>query len=126
MARPNNTLRRCIYGEKSKSTPNDNQQSLVYQYTCECGKVYFGKTKRRLTDRIAEHRRLITTRKIGICELADHILNSGHGFEPSRFKAIDSSHSDYGLWIREGYYIQKGGNHVLNKSESRLAFGWFT
>ena len=29
--------------------------TFVHKYTCDCGQVYIGETKRRLTVRVAEH-----------------------------------------------------------------------
>ena len=95
----------------SSCTPPENRtllsSDLVYKYTCSCGQVYIGETKRRLAVRVAEHAKPKTP-------LMEHINGcEGAEFSPTNFSIVarglrgrESRKRYESIWIR--YYDRRG------------------
>ena len=80
---------------------------VVYKYTCSCGQVYIGETKRRLAVRISEHSKPKTP-------LMEHIKScDGSDFSPTKFSIVarglrgrESRKRYESIYIR--YYDRRG------------------
>lgn len=60
-----------------RSFANCNTCYVVYKLECECGHFYIGRTKRRLKDRLAEHKRAIRKNDPQY-PMAIHFNTAGH------------------------------------------------
>ena len=56
---------------------NCNSTFVVYRLECECGAFYIGRTKRRMRDRLAEHKYAIRTQNPNY-PMAEHYRVAGH------------------------------------------------
>ena len=95
----------------SSCNPVENRalfsSDVVYKYTCSCGQVYIGETKRRLAVRIKEHSKPKTP-------LMEHITNCpGSTFLSTNFSIVarglrgrESRKRYESIWIR--YYDRRG------------------
>ena len=103
-------LRNLLPRYSSCSPPENKVQFLcdvVYKYTCPCGQVYIGETKRRLAVRIKEHSKPKTP-------LMEHIKGcKGSDFSPTKFSIVarglrgrESRKRYESIWIR--YYDRRG------------------
>ena len=49
------TTKTLIRSQVKDRSPTHQQNLVIYQFTCRCGDLYVGRTKRRLEDRVEEH-----------------------------------------------------------------------
>ena len=113
------TRLRDLLPRYSSCTPPENKilfsSDVVYKYTCPCGQVYIGETKRRLAVRIVEHSKPKTP-------LMQHIKScDGSDFSPTNFSIVarglrgrESRKRYESIWIR--YYDRRG--QAFNVCES--------
>ena len=103
-------LRNLLPRYSSCSAPENKIRfscDVVYKYTCPCGQVYIGETKRRLAVRIKEHSKPKTP-------LMEHIKGcKGSDFSPTNFSIVarglrgrESRKRYESIWIR--YYDRRG------------------
>ena len=71
---------------KIKDFANCSSCFVVYKLTCPCGYFYVGRTKRRLKDRLGEHKTAIRTKNPNY-PMAVHYDAANHG-DPSSLKAM--------------------------------------
>ena len=97
-----------------KSYANCNTTYVVYRLECVCGCFYIGRTKRRLRDRLAEHKYAIKTQNPNY-PMAVHCKSPGHS-NPNSLRAmvveVVQSHARGGdrlkrLLQRETFWIDK-------------------
>ena len=105
------TRLRDLLPRYSSCTPPESRTLLssdvVYKYTCSCGQVYIGETKRRLAVRISEHSKPKTP-------LMEHIKScDGSDFSPTKFSIVarglrgrESRKRYESIYIR--YYDRRG------------------
>lgn len=62
---------------KCRSFANCNTMFVVYRLDCSCGCFYIGRTKRKLKERVAEHKYAIRTQNLDY-PMAKHFKNVGH------------------------------------------------
>ena len=95
---------------------------LVYKYTCTCGQVYIGETKRRLAIRISEHSKPKSP-------MMEHITNcEGAQFTDNNFSIVarglrgrESRKRYESLWIR--YYDRRSlAFNVCERSRELIIF----
>ena len=92
----------------------------IYQFTCDCGDSYIGRTDRCLSSRIKEHlpqwvQRTIengpqaeVTHKQPASSIARHLLTTGHRIDPNRsFKILLSHHNPNFLRFAEAVAISR-------------------
>ena len=49
------TTNKAFSGRQKDVLPTTSQSSIVYKFTCRCGRAYVGKTSQRLSERIKQH-----------------------------------------------------------------------
>ena len=75
--KPGKNLRNFLVRPKHKREKDQNS-GLVYQYECECGKVYVGETCRTIRNREKEHRRAIKNFDEDHSGISKQVLETGH------------------------------------------------
>lgn len=67
--------------------PDNEKNNVIYEINCECGKAYLGQTKRKLKERVEEHKKYVMTNspKSG---LAQHCIEENHLFELNTPKIV--------------------------------------
>ena len=87
---------------------------MVYQYECECGKIYIGETCRSVRTREMEHKRAIRNMDENHSGISKHVLETAHriAWEGVKILAYESD------WkkrkIKEGIFIDKAKDTALN------------
>lgn len=71
---------------KCKGHATCNTTYVVYRLECECGCFYIGRTKRKLKERLAEHKYAIRTNNMNY-PMAKHYQQTGHS-SPNSLKAF--------------------------------------
>ncbi|KAK7879644.1 hypothetical protein WMY93_033648 [Mugilogobius chulae] len=72
-----------------KGYANCNTTFVVYKLECECGCFYIGRTKRRLKDRVSEHKRAIRNQDQQY-PMAVHFQTAGHNINTLRVMVIET------------------------------------
>ena len=76
--KPSTSLRRLFSSPKDRP-PDMDLSSVVYKIPCaKCSACYIGQTKRRLSQRIAEHKRAVRQADFNSSALAEHMWNMNH------------------------------------------------
>jgi len=102
---------------KDKVDKNE-KTGVVYKFNCNsCDSCYVGETKRKLLDRIKEHKK--PSKKIESVINKDYQTNPGHSFDFDKTKILDQESSFSKRRISEMIYI-KSSNNTLNKKEDTL------
>ena len=111
--KPGTNLKNILVKPKDKREKCQNA-GLVYQYECECKRVYIGETCRSIKAREAEHKRAIRNMDENHSGISKHVLDTGHciAWEGVKILAFETD------WkkrkIKEGIYIEKARGNVLN------------
>ena len=93
---------------------NCNTTHVVYRLECSCGCFYIGLTKRRLRDRVAEHRYAIRSANMNY-PMAKHFIEAQHGSDTTlRVSGIEVISSD-----------TRGGDRI-KRLKQREAFWIYT
>ncbi|CAH8587573.1 unnamed protein product [Schistosoma rodhaini] len=100
--------------------PIQSKSHCIYQFTCNCGESYLGRTDRRLEDRIGEHipRWLIKSMihppspssqdrsRNPASSIAKHLMMSGHQIDPkSAFRVVTCHQNPHTLKLLEAILI---------------------
>ena len=111
--KPSRNLKSMLVKPKDKRETGQSA-GLVYQYECECKKVYIGETCRSIKARETEHRRAIRNMDENHSGISKHVLETGHciAWEGVKILAFETD------WkkrkIKEGIYIERAKGNVLN------------
>ena len=80
---------------------------VVYQYQCQCGKIYVGETGRTLGTREMDHRRAISKGNADHSGISKHVLETGHEIAWDEVRIVCYESNWHKRKIKEGYYISK-------------------
>ena len=105
-----------ILSHPKDTVPMGEKTGVIYKVACSgCPKVYIGETKRRLNDRITEHKEACT--KISLHEksaLGEHKYNSDHEPNWASIQIIDSQEHDQKRRVLESLHIRE--NNTINRN----------
>ena len=87
---------------------------LVYQYECECKKVYIGETGRSIKSREMEHKRAIRNMDENHSGLSKHVIETGHRVVWEEVKILTYETDWKKRKIKEGIFIDRANDKVLN------------
>ena len=82
--------------------PLDQQSMVVYQIPCSCGKVYIGKTIRRLETRLKEHKEAWRTDDLAVAEHGGQNSMPSSGEKP----VLDHTRGNKELLLKEALHIR--------------------
>ena len=136
---------RCVFSTKTilpptpkESLPAFSSSCVVYDFNCECGSRYVGRTSQRLSDRIKQHvpnairQKPIPTRKQPKRQCAStttvncdssigrHLLSNktcAEAYNESRFRILSKCRSSYNLKIKEAVYIKLNNPNLCKQKE---------
>lgn len=99
-------------------SPKDKREKcqnsgLVYQYECECGKVYVGETCRTIRTREKEHKRAIRNLDENHSGISKHVIESGHSIAWAEVKILAFETDWKRRKIKEGIFIAKTRSDML-------------
>lgn len=98
-----NILSKIINSHKDR-TPKELKNNVVYKIKCSnCDATYVGQTKRKLTTRINEHKKIKPSSNNVV---ANHALDYNHKYEWDDIEILDTEQSYYKRLISEVTYIQ--------------------
>ena len=100
--------------------PMMNKSNVVYKVECaDCDATYVGETKRRLENRIAEHRKAVERGDSNASAIAEHAWAADHrvAWESTTILSVDSGH--YSRLAREAIHIRKQ-KKALNRDLGQL------
>ena len=80
---------------------------LVYQYECECKKVYIGESGRSLKTRESEHKRAIRNGDENHSGISKHVLETGHSIMWEKVKILAYEANWRKRKIKAGIFIAK-------------------
>ena len=113
--RAGKTLRSLLTRVKD-ALPVEKQSVVVYQTSCSCGKVYTGKTIRRLETRIKEHKDACNQQQIEKSAVAEHAWEEDHPNEWSGTSIMEHARGYKELLMKEALLIQTAkSNRIFNK-----------
>ena len=87
---------------------------LVYQYECECGKIYIGETCRSIETREKEHKRAIRNMDENHSGLSKHVIETGHSVVWEEVKILAFEKDWKKRKIKEGIFIDRAKESLLN------------
>ncbi|GAB0097312.1 uncharacterized protein DMENIID0001_129450 [Sergentomyia squamirostris] len=117
-----NQVRNLHTNMKDKIDPLLDSE-LVYSIPCECGRVYVGKTKQRLRDRVGQHRRSVNPKNIVIIKkeetaLTTHSREHKHEFQFEDVGVLDRCTGNDGkLKFLESMHIYLTKHKNVNKHQ---------
>ena len=110
--KPGKNLRNLLVKPKDRREKTSNA-GLVYQYECECKKVYVGETGRSLKTRENEHKRAIRNGDENHSGISKHVLETGHRIIWEGVKILAYETNWRKRKIKEGIFIAKTSNEIL-------------
>ena len=78
---------------------------VVYQISCDCGRVYIGKTIRRLETRLKEHKEAHRKADTETSAVAEHSWNTQHAIQWGETTILDQARRTKELKIKEALHI---------------------
>ena len=124
--KPGKNLRNMLVRPKNQREKTSNA-GLVYQYECECKKVYIGESGRSLKTRESEHKRAIRNGDENHSGISKHVLETGHSIMWEKVKILAYEANWRKRKIKEGIFIAKtncrrSAKHKTGRSnEQRLS-----
>ena len=100
------------------------QDGVVYIISCECSKVYIGKTGRPMQDRINEHDRDIRLAHTQTSTVLEHAHNTGHHPLWNEVKFIDCDPHCYTCSVKEVIHIRLHPNNINRDSGIEIPEAW--
>ena len=102
-----------LFSKTKDKIPAEDESQVVYKVPCECNKVYFGQTARRVKQRINEHRRDVDIKstKTGLCQ---HSTESNHRIKWDELKIVDREPNDEKRCFLEMSHILREGDNSMN------------
>ena len=110
--KPGRNLKNMLVSPKDKREKCQNS-GLVYQYECECGKVYVGETCRTIRTREKEHKRAIRNLDENHSGISKHVIESGHSIAWAEVKILAFETDWKRRKIKEGIFIAKTRSDML-------------
>ena len=104
--KPGKNLRNMLVRPKDQREKTSNA-GLVYQYECECKKVYIGESGRSLKTRESEHKRAIRNGDENHSGISKHVLETGHSIMWEKVKILAYEANWRKRKIKEGIFIAK-------------------
>ena len=89
--------------------PLEKQATVVYRIPCSCGKVYIGKTIRRMESRLKEHKDACSRGQLEKSAIAEHAWRHDHRIEWDDAAVIDRASRNKEL-LREGSAAHSDGS----------------
>lgn len=111
--KPGRNLRNMLVKPKDKREKSQST-GLIYQYECECKKVYIGETCRSIRAREKEHKRAIKNMDENHSGISKHVIETGHCIAWDEVKILAFEADWKKRKIKEGIYIEKARGNVLN------------
>lgn len=114
----NNKL--CNYLGSTKDKTNDLDKSGIYAVKCnDCGKEYFGQTKRSIKKRFNDHLACIRLNQPSRSAVAAHVIKETHNVSVDNVRVLKQVRNEMQLDAYESFYIQKG-NNLLNQDNGNI------
>ena len=110
--KPGRNLKNVLVRPKDQREKDQNS-GLVYQYECECGKVYVWETCRTIRTREREHKRAIRNLDADHSGISKHVLETGHTIVWDGVKILTYERDWKKRKIKEGISIAKTRNDML-------------
>ena len=111
--KPGKNLRNLLVNAKDKRD-KFHSAGLVYQYECQCKKVYIGETCRSIKTREMEHKRAIRNMDENHSGISKHVIETGHCIAWDEVKILAFEGDWRKRKIKEGIFIEKARGNVLN------------
>ena len=86
--------------------PVNKQSMVVYQILCSCGKVYIGKTIRRLETRLKEHHDACSKGQLEKSAVAEHAWAQDHTIRWGDTSVLDHTRRHRELLLKEALHIR--------------------
>ena len=108
--------------------PLEQQSMVVYQIPCSCGKVYIGKTIRRLETRLKEHKDACCKGATDKSAVAEHAWTQQHSIEWKETTVLDHARRNRELLLKEALHIRMAaeGSHFNRDEGVELHECWLT
>ena len=88
----------------------------------ECSSIYIGQTKRRLKDRIKEHKDIKSVvAGVGVSGVDDHVLNTSHSIDWDNVTILDGESNKLAREIKESIWIRKCNPELNRKGGFELS-----
>ena len=106
---------------KPKDLVPDLQRSgVVYKIHCaNCPKVYIGQTKRRLSQRLTEHKRAVKVADFNSSALAEHAWCASHPVDWENTRVLSNCSDYHSRLVQEAIFI-RSTSHTLNRDNGTL------
>jgi len=99
----------------------DSNKNVVYKLSCKnCDATYIGQTKRRLSTRVAEHRKDINKKTPNHSVITNHRLEFHHDFDWDNPSILDRENKYYKRLISEMINIKTQKNAINLQSDTEL------
>ena len=86
--------------------PQGKQSRDVCKIPCSCGKVYIGKTDRRLHTRLQEHQKACWEGSIALSAVAEHAYQHQHPIQWEETSIVDHTRGHRELLLKEAIHIR--------------------
>ena len=117
--KPSTSLRRLFSSPKDRP-PDMDLSSVVYKIPCaKCSACYIGQTKRRLSQRIAEHKRAVRQADFNSSALAEHMWNMDHPIDWENVEVLSNPPDDMARITSEALLIRTTPD-TLNRDSGTL------
>ena len=117
--RPAVTIKQLLSHPKDP-TPDLQRSGVVYRIPCsDCPASYIGQTKRRLHQRIEEHKRAVRQADFNSSALAEHAWNHSHPIDWSNIKVLSNPRDTTTRLVEEAVAIRRTEN-TLNRDIGTL------
>ena len=100
-----------------------SKTNVIYKICCkECNSIYIGQTKRRLKDRIKEHKDIKSVvAGVGVSGVAVHVLNTSHSIDWENVTILDGESNRLAREIKESIWIKKYNPELNRKGGFELS-----
>ena len=117
------TTLRTLLSHAKDHIPSEQRNNIVYKYDCkDCEAVYFGESKRTLTERTKEHTRAVRAADTRRYETADHYWKYNHDCDCENKKIMDYEANTTARKIKETIHSLSNNNHINGISNRKSEF----
>ena len=111
---------RCIFPSPKDRPSKTELSSVVYKIPCaNCRASYIGQTKRKLKQRISEHKRAVSRADFSTSALAEHAWTCEHPVDWKNVEVLSNARDDTPRIIQEAVYIRTTSD-TLNRDNGAL------